>query len=155
MFDCGTPEDFRCGFDASSMFQSAALYINRHAFEKSRYSHQENHRSELNRLNEVLGEGLGEEDEDELLRDGIQSARSMMQDTQPLSRYASRRGGYDMAGNQLNSFSNSLRENEEPKFTGRFPFDCIFSFSLLVNKKNQNTFNNKTRLFIFCYTISI
>ena len=133
MFDCGTPEDFRCGFDASSMFQSAALYINRHAFEKSRYSHQENHRSELNRLNEVLGEGLGEEDEDELLRDGIQSARSMMQDTQPLSRYASRRGGYDMAGNQLNGFSNSLRENEEPKFTGRFTFDYIFSFSHLMN----------------------
>ena len=133
MFDCGTPEDFRCGFDASSMFQSAALYINRHAFEKSRYSHQENHRSELNRLNEVLGEGLGEEDEDELLRDGIQSARSMMQDTQPLSRYASRRGGYDMAGNQLNGFSNSLRENEEPKFTGRFTFDYKFSFSHLMN----------------------
>ena len=136
MFDCGTPEDFRCGFDASSMFQSAALYINRHAFEKSRYSHQENHRSELNRLNDVLGEGLGEEDEDELLRDGIQSARSMMQDTQPLSRYASRRGGYDMAGNQLNSFSNSLRENEEPKFTGKFTFWLnifIFIFNELLS----------------------
>ena len=119
MFDCGTPEDFRCGFDASSMFQSGALYINRHAFEKSRYSHQENHRSELSRLNEVLGEGLGEEDEDELLRDGIQSARAMMQDTQPLSRYAPRRGGYDMAGNQLNSFSNTQRENEDSKFTGK------------------------------------
>ena len=146
MFDCGTPEDFRCGFDASSMFQSGALYINRHAFEKSRYSHQENHRSELSRLNEVLGAGLGEEDEDELLNDGIQSARSMMQDTQPMSRYSSRRGGYDMAGNQVNSFSNSLRDNEEQKFTGKSIFvdihpgffinriDCIICYFIFYDK---------------------
>ena len=119
MFDCGTPEDFRCGFDVSTMFQSGALYINRHAFERSRYSHQDSHRSELSRLNEVLGEGLGSDDEEELLDDGIQSARSMIQDSQPLSSFSSRRRGGDMVGNGASSFSNSLVENEEDKFTGK------------------------------------
>ena len=69
MFDCGTPEDFRCGFDVSSMFQSGALYINRHAFERSRSSHQNNHRSELSRLSEVLGEGLDDVDEEDLINE--------------------------------------------------------------------------------------
>ena len=119
MFDCGTPEDFRCGFDVSTMFQSGALYINRHAFERSRYAHQDNHRSQLSRLNEVLGEGLGADDEDDILDDGIQSARSMIQDTQPLSSFSSRRGGGDMVENGGSSFSNSIVDNEEPKFTGK------------------------------------
>ena len=107
MFDCGTPDDFRCGFDVSDMFQSGALYINRHAFERSWSSHQANHRSELSRLNEVLGEGLGEEDEDDLINDGIQSAREMIQNSQPLAPFSSRRGGE----NDVNSFSASVSEN--------------------------------------------
>ena len=122
MFDCGTPEDFRCGFDVSTSFQSGALYINRHAFESSRYAHQDSHRSQLSRLNEALGEGLGADDEEEILDDGIQSARSMIQDSQPLSSFSSRRGGGDMVGNGASSFvSNSLVENgnDAPRFTGK------------------------------------
>ena len=117
MFDCGTPEDFRCGFDVSTMFQSGALYINRHAFERSRFAHQDNHRSQLSRLNEVLGDLA--DDEEEILDDGVQSARSMIQDSQPLSSFSSRRRGGDIVENGASSFSNSLAENEEPQFTGR------------------------------------
>ena len=108
------------------MFQSGALYINRHAFERSRYAHQDNHRSQLSRLNEVLGEGLGADDEEDILDDGIQSARSMIQDSQPLSSFSSRRGGGDMVENGASSFSGansfsgaSIVDNEEPKFTGK------------------------------------
>ena len=47
LFDCGTPDDFRCVFDSNDMFTSGALEINRHSFEMSRWSHQENHRNQL------------------------------------------------------------------------------------------------------------
>ena len=123
MFDCGTPEDFRCGFDVSSMFQSGALYINRHAFERSRSSHQNNHRSELSRLSEVLGEGLEDVDEEDLINEGMESARSMIQDPRPMSSFSSRRrGGNDMIGNVASSYSDSIQENPESKFTGRIVF---------------------------------
>ena len=111
MFDCGTPDDFRCGFDVSNSFQSGALYINRHAFERSRQAHQENHRSELSRLREVLGAGLSEEDEEDLINEGIQSANSMLRDSPPMSSFPIRRGG-DL------SYSPSGGDNSEPKFTG-------------------------------------
>ena len=123
MFDCGTPEDFRCGFDVSSMFQSGALYINRHAFERSRSSHQNNHRSELSRLSEVLGEGLEDVDEEDLINEGMESARSMIQDPRPMSSFSSRRrDGNDMMGNVASSYSDSIQENPESKFTGRIVF---------------------------------
>ena len=123
MFDCGTPEDFRCGFDVSSMFQSGALYINRHAFERSRSSHQSNHRSELSRLSEVLGEGLEDVDEEDLINEGMESARSMIQDPRPMSSFSSRRrGGNDVAS----SYSDSIQENPESKFTGRIVFKSVF-----------------------------
>ena len=118
MFDCGTPEDFRCGFDSSNMFQSGALYINRHAFEMSRRTHQNNHRAELNALREALG-GLSEEDEEELLSDGIQSAREMLQQRPPISAFSSRRGQEGLVNNQGGSYASSVSDDNEPKFTGK------------------------------------
>ena len=122
MFDCGTPDDFRCGFDASNMFQSGALYINRHAFERSRFAHQDNHRSELSRLSDVLRDGLSEEDEEELLNEGIQSANSILQDSAPMSSFSARRGGEGLMGNQGRSYSSSVGDPigvAEPKFSGK------------------------------------